>query len=341
MFYQKIIRPLLFQFDPEFTHDVSLRALSNPLFSKMIAPPKKDFHFLERELWGLKFRNPIGFASGLDKDAIALQAWDHLGFSFAEIGGITPFPQKGNPKPRLIRFPNEKGLINRMGFPNDGLEIIAARLARYKKEGRWPGIPVGINICKSTATPLTEAWQDYITCLRALRHYGDFFVVNVSSPNMPGLRELQQKVFLNSILSTLQKENREGGNAKPILVKISSDLTHEQIGEVLECLFENGISGIISSNTLLARPMVKTDEKGGLSGVPIREIATETIRFIHKETNGKLPIIGVGGIFTGDDVREKLDAGATLLQLYTGFIYRGPHIISKIAQEMKATSSYT
>jgi dihydroorotate dehydrogenase len=342
MLYKKLVRPLLFRFPAEFIHDLSLHVLSEPLCAKALAGGKQCHDAvqnprLHRELLGLHFRNPIGIAAGLDKNAVAIRAWEHMGFGFAEIGTVTPMPQEGNPKPRIIRFPQHKGLVNRMGFPNDGLQAMAARLSKLKTEGKWLSIPIAINIGKGTSTELADAWQDYLACLQALHHLGDFFVVNVSSPNTPGLRELQQKNFLNSILAPLQRANRSRAAQnqtapRPLLVKIAPDLTEPEIDEILESLLQNEIDGIIATNTLVDKSAFAIKEKGGLSGIPLRKKSTEIIRYIHRRTGGKLPIIGVGGIFTADDAREKLDAGASLLQIYTGFIYQGPRIVSQICR---------
>jgi dihydroorotate dehydrogenase len=332
--YQKILRPLLFQFPPEFIHHASLTALSSPLVNGVFSLwAHHDYPSLTKEFWGLKFGNPIGLAAGFDKNAVALKGWERLGFGFAEIGTVTPHAQEGNEKPRIFRLPREQGLINRMGFPNDGAQMIAVRLGGIKQSGNWPSIPIGINIGKAKVTPLEEAAGDYVYCFKLLRQYADYVVVNISSPNTPGLRDLQQKKFLNSILKPLMEANATD-SLKPILVKITIDFTEKQIDEVLECVSENGLRGIICSNTSVDKSQVSLKVDGGLSGIPIRQKSTDVIRYIHKQTNGKLPIIGVGGIFTGDDAKEKLDAGADLLQIYTGFIYQGPFVVRQICSQL-------
>jgi dihydroorotate dehydrogenase len=331
--YQKILRPLLFCLPPESVHHLSLNLLSYSHISSRFAPFAECFYpSLERELWGLKFRNPVGIAAGFDKNAIALDAWEHLGFGFMEIGTITPNQQDGNPLPRVFRLPKEEALINRMGFPNDGLEVIARRLAEKQRgfSSDWPSIPVGINIGKSRVTALEDAPADYLKCYKALRPFADFFVVNVSSPNTPGLRELQQRRFLSSILQPLIEAN--SGSSRPILVKIAPDLTEAEVDEILEVVIACGINGVIATNTTIDKSAVSLKEEGGLSGAPLRKKSTEMIRYIHARTEGKLPIVGVGGIFTADDAKEKLDAGASLVQVYTGFIYKGPLIARQICE---------
>jgi dihydroorotate dehydrogenase len=328
--YKSIIRPFFFRFDAEEAHHFAMNALRVPLFSKSIAPfAKVNNPQLNVNLWGINFGNPIGVAAGFDKDGTCLPAWENLGFGYAEIGTITPRPQPGNPLPRIFRIPSHQALINRMGFPNDGLETIIKRFDALKKSGKWPHIPIGINIGKQKSTLLDEAGKDYLECFLALKPYADYFAINISSPNTPGLRQLQQKDALNQILRPIVEANL-GGDSKPVVVKIAPDLVEKDIMAVLECIMENQLHGIIATNTTIDKTAVPLKEDGGLSGAPLRQHSTDIIRFISKETGGKLPIIGVGGIFTADDAKEKLDAGASLLQIYTGFIYEGPLVVRSI-----------
>lgn len=332
--YQSIIRPLFFQLDPECVHHLALTALRVPPFSQALASCAKVSNLkLQVNLWGLNFGNPIGIAAGFDKDGVALPAWENLGFGYAEIGTITPRPQPGNPKPRIFRIPPSKALINRMGFPNEGLETITRRFATLKASGKWPKIPIGINIGKQKTTPLEEAGKDYLESFLALRPYADYFAINISSPNTPGLRLLQQKEALNALVRPIVEANL-GADSKPIVIKIAPDLDEKEIMAVLECIAENHLHGIIATNTTIDKSSVPLKEEGGLSGAPLRQRSTEIIRFISRATGGKLPIIGVGGIFTADDAKEKLDAGASLLQIYTGFIYEGPFIVRQICDKL-------
>ncbi|MDK3156440.1 quinone-dependent dihydroorotate dehydrogenase [Kamptonema cortianum] len=339
MFYEKIIRPIFFLQDPERVHHRVMRLMEvvGPTFvmQSLVAHIARPDRGRPVELFGLKFPNVIGLAAGFDKNAVAIPAWQALGFGFVEIGTVTAKAQPGNDRPRLFRIPEDGAVINRMGFNNDGAEQIARRLSKLHT-GFQRKIPLGINLGKSKVTPLEEAAEDYLFSFTALYEYGDYFVVNVSSPNTPGLRELQDKEHLRRIFSGLQAKNRELGGGKPILVKIAPDLEWEQIDQVLEVVDEQGISGIIATNTTITRHLLQRPdaqiarESGGLSGKPLRARATEVIRYIAEHTGGKLPVIGAGGIFTADDAREKLDAGAALLQVYTGFIYEGPLIAKKI-----------
>lgn len=326
------VRQALFLLPPESVHHLSLHFLRQRWFSQACAARARFYYpNLTRRIWNLTFSNPIGLAAGFDKNAVALNAWEDLGFGFAEIGTVTPRPQPGNPCPRIFRIPESKALINRMGFPNDGAEVIAHRLEQLKASGRWPAFPVGINIGKQKETPAEEAPDDYLASFRLLRPYADYFVINVSSPNTPGLRDLQRKDSLDPIVQALVAENKKG-DPKPILVKIAPDLSHAQIEDVLTCISENQLDGIVATNTTIDKSSVRLKETGGLSGLPLRQRSTEIIRFIANATGGRLPIIGAGGIFTSDDAKEKLDAGATLLQIYTGFIYQGPLVVSQICR---------
>lgn len=287
---------------------------------------------LERELFGLKFPNPVGLAAGFDKDAKLIDEMSNLGFGFIEIGTITPKGQPGNPQPRLYRLPEDQSLINRMGFNNGGAIEAVERLKRRKSH-----VIVGGNIGKNKNTPNDKAEEDYLICFRELFDYVDYFVVNVSSPNTPNLRDLQEKEPLKALLSRLQNENDQRSNRKPILLKIAPDLTNEQLDDVVEIVLDTNIDGVIATNTTISREGMNTPEKvvadigaGGLSGKTVRGRSTEVIRYLHKKSEGQFPIIGVGGIFTAKDALEKLKAGASLVQVYTGFVYEGPAMVKRI-----------
>jgi len=292
---------------------------------------------LERELWGLRFKNPVGLAAGFDKDAKYIDELACLGFGFVEIGTVTPLPQPGNDLPRLFRLPADKALINRMGFNNEGAVAAARRLQQ-----RRSNIIIGGNIGKNKVTPNEEAVNDYEKCFHALYSYVDYFVVNVSSPNTPNLRALQEKEPLKQLLHHLQVLNMQQVKAKPILLKIAPDLTNEQLDDIIEIIQDTKLAGIVATNTTIDRSGLQTPEAdvtsigaGGLSGLPVKQRATDVIRYIHKNSNGQIPIIAVGGIFTAADAQEKLDAGASLVQVYTGFIYEGPTIAKKICAGLK------
>jgi dihydroorotate dehydrogenase len=286
-------------------------------------------------LFGVRFPNPVGLAAGFDKNAVALPAWESLGFGFIEAGTITAKTQPGNPKPRVFRLPEQRALINRMGFNNDGAGVVADRLARLRASGRWPGVPVGINIGKSRVTPVEEAVGDYLVSFERLFPFADYFALNVSSPNTPGLRSLQDRDALDALISAVQTKNAGLGN-KPVLVKIAPDLEFSQIEEILELAEARGLAGLIATNTTLDHSCVPQgrDQQGGLSGAPLRGRSTEIVRFITART--KLPLIAVGGIEDADSALEKLDAGAALIQLYTGFIYRGPALPRGICRALAA-----
>ena len=329
-----LLRPLFFRFDPEWIHHRAMTALRQPAFLSLLdAMGGAKVEGPAVDLWGIRFPNPVGLAAGFDKDARALAAWETLGFGYAELGTVTPRPQPGNPLPRIVRLPQHKALINRMGFPNDGAEAIAARLQALKDAGRWPSIPIGINIGKQKETPNEEAVGDYLACFRALRPFADYFAINVSSPNTPNLRLLLAKESLHVIMSALKAENTGG---LPIVVKIAPDMDEGQIADVIGCCLDNGIEGIVATNTALDRFGIATEETGGLSGAPLLGKSTDIVRFIAKETGGRLPILAAGGVFTADDVREKLDAGASLVQVYTGFVYQGPFIARDICRGLVA-----
>ena len=285
---------------------------------------------LHREVFGLKFKNPVGLAAGFDKNAELYRDFEHLGFGFIEIGTVTPKGQPGNPKQRMFRLTADKGLINRMGFNNEGL---SAAVARLKKRNN--NIIIGGNIGKNKVTPNEEATTDYVTCFEGLFPYVDYFVVNVSSPNTPGLRELQDKAPLLELLSTLQSLNAKKESPKPIALKIAPDLTDSQLDDIVDIVQESGIAGVIATNTTISReglssPKSLTKEAGGLSGEPVKARSTEVIKYLHTKSKGAFPIIGVGGISSAKDALEKLEAGASLVQVYTGFIYEGPALVKRI-----------
>lgn len=336
-FYRQIIRPLLFARDAEQAHDFALNFLARISRDEFICNAIGNFYSspeLPVELFGLKFPNPVGLAAGMDKFAAAVPMWEKLGFGFCELGGVTWHAQPGNPPPRMFRAVADEAIVNRMGFNNPGAEVFAQKLLEWKNSGQWPKSPVGINLGKSKITPLEKAAEDYASSFRALRELADFFVVNVSSPNTPGLRQLQDKTALEEILTALQQQNSGG---KPLLVKIAPDLSFEAVDEVLELAVSRKISGIVATNTTVSRPQTNDfhlqkiyAEDGGLSGKPLRERSTEMIRHIFYQTKGQLPIIGVGGIFSVDDAWKKITAGANLIQVYTGLVYEGPGFAKKI-----------
>ncbi len=345
--YHKIVRPVLFVQDAERAHDFTLRLLARASHSKLVRGAVERFFpapELPIELFGLKFPNPVGLAAGMDKAGDAVPIWEKLGFGFCELGGVTWHAQPGNPRPRIFRAVRDGAIVNRMGFNNPGAEAMARNLAEWKRSGCWPRHPVGINLGKSKITPLEKAAEDYAKSFRALRESADFFVVNVSSPNTPGLRDLQDKPALAGILAAIRDAQRPATGApslKPILVKIAPDLSNEAIDEVLELATTHDISGIVATNTTLSRPHTRDmnlekiySETGGLSGKPLRARSTEIIRHIFKQTRGKLPIIGVGGIFNADDAWEKISAGASLVQIYTGLVFEGPGLAKEIVCDL-------
>jgi dihydroorotate dehydrogenase len=326
----ELLRPLFFRLDPETAHHFAMFWLEHlPSFLLELFAAGADKR-LEREVFGLKFPNPVGLAAGFDKNAEALRAWQALGFGFVEAGTITARAQPGNPKPRVFRIPEHEALINRMGFNNDGSEVIARRLGMLKASGRWPSIPIGINIGKSRVTPLEEATADYLFSFEKLFAAGDYFVLNVSSPNTPGLRTLQNRGALEELFKAVQEKNFAKLAPKPLLVKIAPDLEFAQIEEILGIVEAHKLAGIVATNTTLDHSGVPESERreGGLSGKPLRQRATEIVRFIASKS--RVPIVAAGGIFDADSALEKLDAGASLIQIYTGFIYRGPALVKEI-----------
>lgn len=330
--YKSVIRPLLFHFDPEKIHHFTFSILkfsakipgvSSWMRSMYVVEDKR----LERDVFGLKFKNPIGLAAGFDKDAKLYQELSHLGFGFIEIGTLTPLPQPGNPQKRLFRLKKDQAIINRMGFNNEGVKEAAKRLRKNKN------VLIGGNIGKNKMTPNEEAIRDYEICFDELFEVVDYFVVNVSSPNTPNLRELQDKKPLTELLQSLQTKNNSKPKAKPILLKIAPDLTNNQLMDIIDIVKTTKIAGIIATNTTISRENLESEnqkEAGGLSGKPLRERSTEVIQFLSEKSEKAFPIIGVGGIHSPEDALEKLNAGASLIQLYTGFIYEGPTLLKKI-----------
>jgi len=338
--YKSVIRPLLFKFDPEKVHHFtfsSIRFLNRVPGFRSVTKSLYEVNDprLEREVFGLKFKNPVGLAAGLDKDAKLYKELSGLGFGFIEIGTLTPKPQEGNPKKRLFRLKKDSGIINRMGFNNGGVDAAVKRL-KSNPGGKYH-VLIGGNIGKNKITSNENAVQDYITCYNTLYDYVDYFVVNVSSPNTPNLRELQDKEPLTMLLQTLQDLNNTKPKAKPILLKIAPDLTDSQLLDIIDIVKDTGIAGVIATNTTISREGLLSEDKnetGGLSGRPLTKRSTEVIRFLSDKSNKAFPIIGVGGIHTPDDALEKLEAGASLIQLYTGFIYEGPALIKKINERI-------
>ena len=330
--YKLIIRPILFLFDPEEVHYFTfslIRFLSKipgftAIFKALYVVNDKR---LETEVFGLKFKNPVGLAAGFDKDAKLYQELSNFGFGFIEIGTLTPIGQEGNPKKRLFRLKEDNAIINRMGFNNGGVQPAVERLKQNK------GVLIGGNIGKNKLTANENATSDYESCFEALFDYVDYFVVNVSSPNTPNLRELQDKKPLTELLQTLQNKNLAKPKQKPILLKIAPDLTNEQLLDIVDIIAATKIAGVIATNTTISREGLHSENKaetGGLSGKPLTNRATEVIRFLSEKSNKAFPIIGVGGIHSVADALEKLEAGASLVQIYTGFIYEGPSLVKDI-----------
>lgn len=332
--YKALVKPVLFSFPPEKAHGIIDCMLRLPFTGSIL---KKIYDYqdqrLEVDLAGLHFKNRIGLAAGFDKEAGMIRPLESLGFGFIEIGTITPLAQPGNPKPRIFRLPLDHALINRMGFNNFGVDAAVKQLKKIKKNN----LIIGGNIGKNKITLLENAVSDYVICFTKLFDYVDYFTVNVSSPNTPNLRELQDKKPLTEILGALQKINREKDRPKPIFLKIAPDVRFEQLDDIIDIVQETGITGIVATNTTITREGLTTEEKtvaalgaGGLSGLPLKKRSTEIIRYIVQKSGGRIPIIGVGGIHSPEDAIEKLNAGASLLQIYTGFIYEGPGIVKKI-----------
>lgn len=337
----QLIKQVLFKFDPEnihyFVNDTLKNSFKIPGVKALV---KANFEvknpLLEREVFGIKFKNPIGIGAGFDKNALLIDELDALGFGFIEIGTVTPKGQAGNDKPRLFRLVEDEAIINRMGFNNDGVDVVVKRL-REKN----PNIIVGGNIGKNKVTPNEDALSDYLISFRKLHDFVNYFVVNVSSPNTPNLRELQEKEPLKNLLANLQEENKQFATPKPILLKIAPDLTNEQLDDIIEIVQETKIAGVIATNTTISRDDLRSDKNkvseigmGGVSGKPLTKRSTEVIRYLAQKSNKAFPIIGIGGIHSPQDAIEKLEAGADLLQLYTGFIYEGPGLVKRINKEL-------
>ena len=346
----KILRSILFLFPTEWVHYFSMNCLQllcsigflRKLLAASFSPTMVNGQW---SMDNLNFKNPVGLGAGFDKNAKYLRELETLGFGFVEIGTVTPLPQAGNDKPRLFRLPKDKALINRMGFNNDGVKVIAERLRQWQSTVHSQQstvnsqrLIIGGNIGKNKITPNEDAWKDYEICFKELHHYVDYFVVNVSSPNTPGLRELQEKESLRKILRHLQMINNGKAVAKPILLKIAPDLTTEQLDDVIDLALEIKLDGLVATNTTIDREGLEHDlrigtlETGGLSGKPLQKRSTEIVKYIFEKTKGEIPIIASGGVFTSADAKEKFDAGASLVQVWTGFIYEGPGIVKNICK---------
>lgn len=337
-FYSSVVSRILFLFDPEKIHNFTINWLS--FFGRVPGVQSYlSWHFkikpdaaLEREVFGIKFPHPVGLAAGLDKNARAFDALGAMGFAFVEVGTVTPRPQPGNPLPRLFRLKQDKAIINRMGFNNDGVETMVKNLKKRRTK-----VIIGGNIGKNKVTPNEDAIRDYVLGFNTLYAYVDYFTVNVSSPNTPNLRALQDKEPLTELLQALTAANMQKPKQKPILLKIAPDLTHQQLDDIVEIVEKTGIAGIVATNTTITRDnltyskeFIENIGNGGLSGAPETKMSTEVIRYVHEKSKGAFPIIGVGGIMTPEDAYEKLQAGASLVQIYTGFIYEGPALIKNI-----------
>lgn len=330
-FYKTFCRPLFFKLDPERAHEIVMESLKIGSSFPWLLQPLINLLCGARpsvpcRIAGIDFPHPIGLAAGMDKNGIALPAWEALGFGFIEVGTITAHAQPGNPKPRLFRFPEQEALINRLGFNNEGAAVVARRLKTLKEKGDWPHIPVGINIGKSRITPAEEAAQDYLASYRELRSLGDYYVINVSSPNTPGLRDLQAKEALSTIVKTL----RDAQISEPLFVKVAPDLAKEDLIAIVQLAEEEKLSGLIATNTTLDHHAIPhaLDQTGGLSGAPLRARSLEALKVIRSHTD--LPIIASGGITDATSASERLAAGASLLQIYTSFIYQGPAILRRL-----------
>ncbi|MEL6697170.1 MAG: quinone-dependent dihydroorotate dehydrogenase [Bacteroidota bacterium] len=335
--YKWLIRPLLFQIDPEVVHHLSFSALKF-LFALPGGKGLARLLFAQDtlrplQLWGLTFKNPIGLAAGFDKDGLIAEDWQHLGFGFVELGTVTPRPQAGNPKKRLFRLPADQAIINRMGFNNQGVDALVKKLVRMEKGD----LIVGANIGKNKDTPNERAVDDYVICFDKLAPYVDYFVVNVSSPNTPGLRSLQEKVPLTHLLNTLQERNQALPTPRPLLLKIAPDLNQDQLDDIVEVVQATRLDGLIANNTTISRAGLQTPGQevkamgnGGLSGAPLRDRSQEVMQYLRAALGPDFPIVGVGGIMTAADAEARLAAGADLLQVYTGFVYEGPAVVRKL-----------
>lgn len=340
-----LIRNLLFRFDAERVHYFSMNTLRHlctiPGLRSMLRAS-----FRPKEIpvtaFGLHFRNPVGLAAGFDKNALYLDLLDMMGFGHVEIGTVTPLAQAGNDKPRLFRLPADKAIINRMGFNNDGMDVIAGRLQRWRKQYPHSNMIIGGNIGKNKITPNEDASTDYVKCFKALHPFVDYFIVNVSSPNTPGLRALQEKPALEKIFNALTKENTQLEKPRPLLLKIAPDLTNEQLDDICSLAIAFNLDGIVATNTTISREQLsivsveRAQEigAGGLSGKPVQEKSTKVLEYLYKHTNRQVTLIGSGGIFTAEDAKHKLEHGARLIQVWTGFVYEGPYIVKKICKDL-------
>jgi len=338
----QLFRNILFWFDAEEVHYFAMNMLTffcSISFIKKILKNKfiPRNSGVSKEVFGLTFTNPVGLAAGFDKNAKYLEELEILGFGFVEIGTVTPLPQPGNPKPRLFRLPKDKALINRMGFNNEGAKAAAVRVEKFRFKNKKSKLIIGGNIGKNKITPNENAWKDYEICFNELHEVVDYFVVNVSSPNTPGLRDLQQKDSLKKILTNLQTINKTKKNQKPLLLKISPDLNQNDLDDIIDLAMEIKLDGLVAANTTISRNHLLTSKNeiekigaGGLSGKPLKEESTRITNYIYKRTNGTIPVISSGGIFSANDAKEKFEKGATLIQVWTSFIYEGPGVVKKI-----------
>jgi len=337
----RLLKSILFLFPPEFAHKFALKlfefGLAIPILSSILSSYYKPKKVLPTRIFGLEFKNPLGLAAGFDKNGEHINAMTALGFGFIEVGTVTPLAQEGNTQPRLFRLKKDQALINRMGFNNKGVDYLVERLKKLKKTD----VIIGGNIGKNKLTPNEEAIKDYLISFRKLHPYVDYFVVNVSSPNTPNLRDLQDKEPLKALLKSVAEENKLFDKPRPILLKIAPDLSESQIDDVINILLELNIDGVIASNTTISRHGLQTSlinleqiGKGGLSGKPLADRSTELIKYIHEKTQGQIPIIGVGGVDNIKSAKDKISAGASLIQLYTGFIYKGPSVVAEIVDQL-------
>ncbi|GAA5140558.1 quinone-dependent dihydroorotate dehydrogenase [Thalassotalea piscium] len=327
------VRKILFQLDPEVSHDLTIKSLKNTGATPFNFAYKQQVPSKPVQVMGIHFPNPCGLAAGLDKNGECIRAFEAMGFGFIEIGTVTPRPQPGNEKPRIFRLTQANAIINRMGFNNKGVDYLVEQVRKAKYRG-----VLGINIGKNKDTPDDNAKDDYIYCMRKVYNFASYITINISSPNTPGLRSLQYGDALNNLLSSLKAEQTalaaQYDKYVPLAVKIAPDLTEEEIESIAQCLIENDIDGVIATNTTLSREGVEglehSEEQGGLSGRPVKDKSTEVIKLLAKALSGKLPIIGVGGIASGKDAKEKVEAGASLVQIYSGFIYQGPELVKDV-----------
>ncbi|MFZ9300273.1 MAG: quinone-dependent dihydroorotate dehydrogenase [Chitinophagaceae bacterium] len=340
-----LIRNILFRFDAERVHYFSMNSLrylcAIPGLRSMLTALFKPKN-IPVTAFGLNFRNPVGLAAGFDKNATYLNLLDMMGFGHVEIGTVTPLAQDGNDKPRLFRLPADKAIINRMGFNNDGMDIISKRLQHWRKKYPQSKMIIGGNIGKNKVTPNEEAWSDYVKCFNALHPFVDYFIVNVSSPNTPGLRELQEKPALEKIFHALKAENEKLKNPLPLLLKIAPDLTNDQLNDICTLAIELKLNGLVATNTTISREFLSRSSverakeigAGGLSGKPVLKRSTEVLDYLYKHTKGEIALIGSGGIFTSEEVKEKMHHGAKLVQVWTGFVYEGPFIVKNICKDL-------